>query len=419
MWAKLLDRFLSGMMVEDRLTVTYPDGTVRDYGPETGAHVHLAIADEEILRALIVNPDLGLGEGYMDERITPRNCTLDDALTVIIRNRFKGSLPPWLLMANRARFHMRRFIQANAPKASRQNVAHHYDISDDLYRLFLDEDMQYSCAYFTDDEMTLEQAQVAKKAHIANKLRLEPGMRVLDIGCGWGGMALTLARDYGCNVTGITLSENQLATAQKRADAAGLSDRIQFNLQDYRHTSGTFDRIVSVGMLEHVGVPNFDTYFGRVAELLDPDGIALIHTIGRSAPPMAHSSWINKYIFPGGYVPSLSELAPAMERSGLWQSDIEIWRLHYAKTIRHWRNRFDAKVAEVEAMHDARFVRMFRYYLTVCILAFEHQMQAVYHFQLAHRRDAVPLTRDYLHANDAPQKSVPNKPVRVKEHSLM
>ncbi|WP_147111184.1 cyclopropane-fatty-acyl-phospholipid synthase family protein [Tateyamaria sp. syn59] len=398
MWETLLDRFLTGMMVEDRLSLTYPGGTTRDYGPDTGAAAHLQISDTATLRALILNPDLGLGEGYMHGTIVPRNCTLDDALTVIVRNRFKGHIPPWVVLANRARFQMRRFIQKNAPSASRKNVAHHYDISDDLYRLFLDADMQYSCAYFRDDAMTLEEAQTAKKAHIAGKLCLEPGMRVLDIGCGWGGMALTLARDYGCQVTGITLSENQLATARKRAEDAGLSGQIEFRLQDYRHTTGTFDRIVSVGMLEHVGVPNFDTYFGRVADLLDPDGVVLIHTIGRSAPPMAHSSWINKYIFPGGYVPSLSELAPAMERSGLWQSDIEVWRLHYAKTIRHWRDRFEAHVDDIRQTYDDRFVRMFRYYLTVCIIAFEQQMQAVYHLQLAHRRDAVPLTRDYLYA---------------------
>ncbi len=412
MWEKLLDRFLTGMMVEDRLSITYPDGTTRDYGPDTGEFAHLAIADTNALRNIILNPDLGLGEGYMDGQVTPRNCALDQLLTVIIRNRFKGRLPPWLLLANRARFHARRFIQRNAPRAARRNVAHHYDISDDLYRLFLDEDMQYSCAYFRDDAMTLEQAQVAKKAHIAGKLCLEPGMRVLDIGCGWGGMALTLARDYGCEVTGITLSENQLATAQQRAETAGLSKRIRFKLQDYRHTTGSFDRIVSVGMLEHVGVPNFGTYFGKVGELLDPDGVALIHTIGRSAPPMAHSSWINKYIFPGGYVPSLSELAPALETSGLWQTDIEIWRLHYAKTIRHWRDRFDASLPQIRKMYDERFIRMFHYYLTVCILAFEHQMQAVYHLQLAHRRDAVPLTRDYLYGKTAaPTAKLPKREI--------
>jgi cyclopropane-fatty-acyl-phospholipid synthase len=245
--------------------------------------------------------------------------------------------------------------------------------------------------------MTLEEAQAAKKHHIAQKLCLEPGMRVLDIGCGWGGMALTLAQDYGVTVTGVTLSENQLKTAQMRAEAAGLSDKIDFRLQDYRSLSGPYDRIVSVGMFEHVGVPNYASYFQKVSELLGPDGIALIHTIARSAPPMAHSPWIHKYIFPGGYVPSLSEIAPALESSGLWQSDIEIWRLHYAKTLRAWRDRFHAAEQDLRARYDDTFIRMFRYYLTASICGFEDQHQAVYHFQLAKTRDAVPLGRDYLY----------------------
>ncbi|MEL7126768.1 MAG: cyclopropane-fatty-acyl-phospholipid synthase family protein [Pseudomonadota bacterium] len=398
MWDRLLDQFLTRMMVVDRLSVTYPDGTTRDYGPETGERAHLALSGAGTVRALVTNPDLGFGEAYMDDRMAPQNCTLDELLVILIRNRAAGDVPAWMKTLNRARFHARAFLQRNAPGRARRNVAHHYDLSDELYAMFLDEDMQYSCAYFRDPDMSLEEAQVAKKAHIAGKLQLEPGMRVLDIGCGWGGMAMTLARDYGCEVLGITLSDNQLATAERRVEAAGLSDKVRFDLRDYRHVSGTFDRIVSVGMLEHVGVPNFGTYFGKVSDLLAPDGVALIHTIGRSAPPMAHSSWINKYIFPGGYVPSLSELAPAIEQSGLWQSDIEIWRLHYAMTIRHWRARFNARLDDIRAQYDERFVRMFQYYLTVCILAFEHQMQAVYHFQLAHRRDAVPLTRDYLYA---------------------
>ena len=398
MWDRLLDQFLTRMMVVDRLTVTYPDGTTRDYGPETGERAQLALSGAGTVRALVTNPDLGFGEAYMDDRMAPQNCTLDELLVILIRNRAAGDVPAWMKTLNRARFHARAFLQRNAPGRARRNVAHHYDLSDELYAIFLDEDMQYSCAYFRDPDMSLEEAQVAKKAHIAGKLQLEPGMRVLDIGCGWGGMAMTLARDYGCEVLGITLSDNQLATAERRVEAAGLADKVRFDLRDYRHVSGTFDRIVSVGMLEHVGVPNFGTYFGKVSDLLAPDGVALIHTIGRSAPPMAHSSWINKYIFPGGYVPSLSELAPAIEQSGLWQSDIEIWRLHYAMTIRHWRARFNARLDDIRAQYDERFVRMFQYYLTVCILAFEHQMQAVYHFQLAHQRDAVPLTRDYLYA---------------------
>ncbi len=397
MLKSLLEKALHTMMVHDQLRVTYPDGTIGIYGPEGGETVALTIEDDETLRIFGKNPELGLGEGYMNGTVTLNNTTLENLLRVLLINRNDGGVPTWLYLANRARFYTRRFIQANTPARAQANVAHHYDINDDLYRLFLDEDMQYSCAYFSAPDMTLEDAQKAKKAHIAAKLCLNPECHVLDIGCGWGGMALTLARDHGVRVTGVTLSENQLATAQARAKAEGLEDRVTFRLQDYRLVAEQFDRVVSVGMLEHVGVPQFNTYFEKIAEVLKPDGVALIHSIARSAPPMAHSSWINKYIFPGGYVPSLSELARPMERSGLWQTDIEIWRLHYAKTIRHWSARFEANHDKIAAQYDARFIRMFRYYFAVCIAAFEHQMQGVYHFQLAHKRDAVPLTRDYLH----------------------
>lgn len=397
MWDNLLDRFLKGLIVNDRLTVEYPDGSLRDYGPDTGQRAHVKISDPAVIKALCINPDLGFGEGYMQGTISLQNSTLDDVMSLLVRNREAGTMPSWIRLSFRAQFHMRRFMQINAPAKSQANVAHHYDISDDLYGLFLDTDMQYSCAYFTDPKMSLEDAQIAKKAHIARKLRIEPGMSVLDIGCGWGGMALTLARDFGAQVTGITLSENQLATAQKRVDQAGLSKQVKFQLQDYRYTKGQFDGVVSVGMLEHVGLPNYTTYFGKVAEVLSPTGAALIHTIGRTGPPAGQSRWITKYIFPGGYIPSLSDLAKPIEQSGLWQADIEIWRTHYATTIRHWRDRFDANLDQIQGMYDEEFIRMFRYYFTVCIAAFEHQMQAVYHFQFAHNRNAVPLTRDYLY----------------------
>jgi cyclopropane-fatty-acyl-phospholipid synthase len=385
------------MMVRDRLTIRFADGTTRSYGPDSGGHATLHFTDDATLRAIALNPLLGLGEAFMDERVTLPDGTLLETLKLLQRNRASGRLPGWLRATNAARFHMRRFIQRNAPQRARSNVAHHYDISDDLYRLFLDDDMQYSCAYFPDPDLTLEEAQAAKKAHIARKLLIEPGQHVLDIGCGWGGMALTLARDFGARVTGITLSKNQLATAQARAERVGLSGHVTFELQDYRHTKGKFDRIVSVGMLEHVGLPNYDTYFTRVSDLLAPDGIALIHTIGRSAPPVAHDPWLNKYIFPGGYVPSLSELAGPMERAGLWQTDIEVWRLHYAKTIRHWRDRFNANRDQIERMYDARFLRMFDYYFAICIVAFEDQMQGAYQFQMAKALACVPLTRGYLY----------------------
>jgi cyclopropane-fatty-acyl-phospholipid synthase len=398
MWETLLDRLLTGLITTERLTITYPSGLSRDYGPQAGKPVHMAILDKATLRHLVLNPELALGEAYMDGRIALRAGTILDLLKCLVRNRNEGQMPSWVRLADRTRFQIRRFLQHNAPGAARRNVAHHYDISDDLYRLFLDDDMQYSCAYFTDDTMSLRDAQIAKKEHIAQKLLLEPGMHVLDIGCGWGGMALTLARDHGVRVTGITLSENQLATARARAAKAGLADRIRFELMDYRHIKGPFDRIVSVGMFEHVGVPNYQTYFDTISDLLTPDGIALIHTIGRSAPPMGASSWIHKYIFPGGYVPSLSEIATPLERSGLWQSDIEVWRMHYAKTLRAWLTAFEEKAETVNQMYDARFVKMFRYYLCACITGFEDQHQCVYHLQLAQKRDTVPITRNYLYS---------------------
>lgn len=398
MWKAGFASMMRRLMVKDQLQVRYPDGETAHFGPTGGRRVSIALKDAGMFRALCLDPELALGEGYMDGRLTLEDdTTLDHMLHVLLDNRAQGDLPGWVRAGYRARLHARRFIQRNAPARARANVAHHYDISDDLYRLFLDEDMQYSCAYFADPEMTLEAAQEAKKAHIARKLCLNPGDHVLDIGCGWGGMALTLARDHGARVTGITLSENQLATARQRAAEAGLSDRVSFRLQDYRDVSEPFDRIVSVGMLEHVGVPNYGTYFAQVAKLLKPDGVALIHSIGRSGPPMPHSTWLNKYIFPGGYVPSLSELAGPIEQSGLWQTDYEVLRLHYAYTLRHWRQRFEDNLDQIHQMYDARFIAMFRYYFAICIAAFEHQMQAVYQIQLSHRRDAVPLTRAYLH----------------------
>lgn len=397
MWRSAFDHFLNGLMTRDRLIVRFADGSTTHYGPDTGQTATLHIKDDAILRGLCLNPVLALGEGYMDQRLSFPGLGLLDTLKLLQGNRNTTGFPAWLRTLNLARYHMRRFIQRNQPARARANVAHHYDISDAFYALFLDADMQYSCAYFTDPDMTLEAAQDAKKAHIIRKLCLRPGDHVLDIGCGWGGMALTLARDQGVRVTGITLSENQLQTARTRAAQAGLSDKITFRLQDYRQTSGSFDRIVSIGMLEHVGVPNYGTYFQRISDLLAPDGVALIHSIGRSAPPARHDPFLNKYIFPGGYVPSLSELAGAMENAGLWQTDIEIWRLHYAKTVRHWLERFNAARDQIRAMHDDRFIRMFEFYFTVCLIAFEDRMQAVYQFQLAKNRSSVPLTRDYLY----------------------
>ncbi len=397
MWKPVFDKMLTRLIVSGNLEIAYPDGERRSYGAPNGHNAALSITSPDVLRSLCLQPDPTFGEAYMDGDLIVEDDDLDSLMQIIVENRREGVFPLWVKAYNATRFRLRNWLQRNTAASARANVAHHYDISDDLYALFLDSDMQYSCGYFTNPAMTLEEAQAAKKQHIANKLCIQPGMRVLDIGCGWGGMALTFARDYGAHVTGVTLSENQLATARTRALETGLQDQTDFRLLDYRALEGQFDRIVSVGMLEHVGLPHYGEYFAKVSDLLDADGIALIHTIGRNCPPQNQSKWINKYIFPGGYVPSLSELAIPIEDSGLWTTDIEIWRLHYAMTIRHWRNRFEDNLDIVRQTYDDRFIRMWRYYLTACIHSFESEQQAVFHFQLAHKRDAVPITRDYLY----------------------
>lgn len=397
MWDSLLDKLLRRLVREGQLAVTYPNGTTLAYGDRTAAPVQVQLRDAALPGRLVRAPDMALGEGYMDGTLTITNDDLPGLLALLLRNAQSGRADWWRYPLERAQRALRVISQFNPAHRSRANVAHHYDLSGALYDLFLDADRQYSCAYFRSPEDTLEQAQAQKKAHIAAKLRIAPGMRVLDIGCGWGGMALTLARDYGARVTGVTLSEEQHRIATRRAAEAGLADRIDIRLMDYRAVEGTFDRIVSVGMFEHVGVPHYREYFAKVAALLDVDGVALIHTIGRSGRPGITSPWIAKYIFPGGYVPSLSEVMPAVQDSGLWTTDVEIWRLHYAETLRHWRARFEANIDKARALYDERFCRMWRYYLVASEMTFRHHGQCVFQIQLAHRQDAVPLTRDYLY----------------------
>jgi cyclopropane-fatty-acyl-phospholipid synthase len=292
---------------------------------------------------------------------------------------------------------VRRISQSNPAARAKKNVAHHYDLNGRLYSLFLDSDRQYSCAYFARGDETLEEAQAAKKRHIAAKLRLDrPDLTVLDIGCGWGGMALTLARDFGARVTGITLSEEQLAAARARAEAAGLADRVDFKLMDYRDLNTEYDRIVSVGMFEHVGVPNYPAFFATLKRCLKPDGVALLHSIGRFAGPDATNPWIAKYIFPGGYSPALSEVLGPLEASGLISADIEILRLHYAKTIAHWRRRFAANRDAIATLYDERFCRMFEYYLSGSEMTFRLADHMNFQIQMVRNQEAVPLTRDYM-----------------------
>jgi cyclopropane-fatty-acyl-phospholipid synthase len=286
--------------------------------------------------------------------------------------------------------------QYNPVRRAQANVAHHYDLSDQLYDLFLDRDRQYSCAYFTPRHDDLELAQQDKKRRLAAKLLLRSGERVLDIGSGWGGLALTLAEAGAGEVLGITLSQHQLGVARERARRRGLADRVRFELRDYREQTGTFDRIVSVGMFEHVGVRHYEEFFRAVQGLLSDDGVAVLHSIGRMDGPGATNPWIRKYIFPGGYSPALSEVLPVIERQGLWVTDIEILRLHYAETLRAWRRRFAANRAAIARLYDERFCRMWEFYLVGSELAFRRMGHLVFQIQLAKRQDAVPLTRDYI-----------------------
>lgn len=399
----MIDRLLRGMIVDGRLTLHWPDGSTSRYGPGGKIEVEGRLTDESILRDIALRPRLGIGEGYMDGRLTLVDDDCYSFLALMVRNLHRGNMPRWFRAAEALRSATPALATRNGLARSSRNVQHHYDISDELYARMLGEDMQYSCAYFARPGLSLDEAQAAKKAHIAGKLLLEPGMHVLDIGCGWGGMALTLARDYGARVTGVTLSQNQLATAQARAEKAGLAEQVEFRLIDYRKLDEKFDRVVSIGMLEHVGLPQLPTYFNRLHDLLAPDGVALIHTIGNLAKPHATSPWLAKYIFPGGYIPAQSELSPAIENARLATTDLEVWRGHYGPTLHAWRDRFESSLDWVRRHYDERFIRMWRFYLCGCEAAFVEGPQAVFHYQLARDQHAVPVTRNYLYRQDAAQ----------------
>jgi cyclopropane-fatty-acyl-phospholipid synthase len=339
----------------------------------------------------------------MDGGLIPDGCGIYDVIEVLALNVMANAEGhPIARLRSVLGTIRRRIDQYNPAPRAQRNVAHHYDLNGRLYSLFLDRDRQYSCAYFPRGDETLEEAQIAKKRHIAAKLCLNrPGLSVLDIGCGWGGLALTLARDHGATVTGITLSKEQLSEARARAAAEGLTDRVSFELLDYRKLDRRFDRIVSVGMFEHVGVVHYRTFLDTVARSLKPDGVALLHAIGRSDGPGFTNPWIAKYIFPGGYCPALSEVIPPIEKSGLVATDIEVLRLHYAETLRNWRRRFAANRDTIASLYDERFCRMFEFYLCGSEIAFRREGHMVFQVQLAHDQSAVPLTRDYITEFDA------------------
>jgi cyclopropane-fatty-acyl-phospholipid synthase len=390
----LLAALLRRVVRYGSLVVIDPWGQQQVFGTGEAPFATVRIADPREPARLLANPGLRTGEAYMDGAITVEDGTLRDFLMIAIAAC--GEMARDAEAVRDLVSPLKRLVRHNSIARARTNVAHHYDLSEALYRLFLDDDLQYSCGYFPDGGETLETAQSKKKRHIAAKLQLEPGVRVLDIGSGWGGLALELASQHGTVVDGVTLSQEQLAVAKARAIQAGLQERVRFHLRDYRQEADSYDRIVSVGMFEHVGAPHFVEFFETIGRLLAPNGVALIHAIGRKDPPGGCDPWIDKYIFPGAYCPSLSEVLAAVEKSGLWVTDVEILRLHYAETLRQWFERFQAGRARAAALYDERFCRMWEFYLAACEAGFRVGGMMVFQIQLARDIHAVPLSRDYM-----------------------
>jgi cyclopropane-fatty-acyl-phospholipid synthase len=392
----LFARFARAVIQSGRLTIIDARGRRHVAGGSGGPAATIRLHDRALHYQLAINPTLEVGEAYMDGTLTIEQGSLHDFLSICAINVNRAFDQPLQRVVTAAAWILRPLHQYNPARLARAHVAHHYDLSGRLYDLFLDADRQYSCAYFTHRHRDIEQAQVDKKRHLAAKLRLAPGQRVLDIGSGWGGLALYLARICGCEVVGITLSEEQLKASRQRAERAGMADRVRFELRDYREQTGRFDRIVSVGMFEHVGPRHYPEFFAKIRDLLTDDGIALLHSIGRMDGPGTTNEWIRKYIFPGGYAPAISEVLPVVERLKLWVTDIEVLRLHYALTLRCWYERFQANRAEIAKLYDERFCRMWEFYLVASEMAFRSMGHMVFQMQIAKRQDAVPLTRDYV-----------------------
>jgi len=395
----LLARILQRFVTVGRLRLIDAHGKEHLFGaPGAEPSATIRLHDPALHWKLGLTPKLGVGEAYMDGKLTVEDGTIVDLFEVLGRNLKNlerddalGRMSAWI------RRNITRPLQQNNPvERAHRNVAHHYDLSDDLFDLFLDDDRQYSCAYFATPNSSLEQAQADKKRHIASKLLLEPGMRVLDIGSGWGGMGLYLAREADVEVTGVTLSNEQHQVSNRRAQEAGLSDRVQFHRKDYRHLDEQFDRIVSVGMFEHVGSRHYLEFFRKIRELLSDSGVMLLHSIGRMSEPGNTNPWLRKYIFPGGYTPALSEVFTSLERSNLFASDMEILKTHYAETLKHWHRRFSVNREAVRGLYDERFCRMWEFYLLGCESTFRYDDQMVFQLQLTKDRYATPETRDYM-----------------------
>ena len=392
----VVSRLLRALVARGSLALVDWKGRQHEFGDRSSRErCVIRINDRSLPIKVLASPSLALGEGYMDGAVEIVRGDLRTLLKILTSGMSALATMPVERFRSAAASMLRPF-RRNSRRRSRRNASHHYDLSGELYRLFLDADLQYSCGYFASGLETLEKAQRAKKRHLAAKLLIEPGSSILDIGCGWGGLALDLARSSGAKVKGITLSAEQLEAAQKRAQADGLASKAMFELQDYREVTERYDRIVSVGMFEHVGSAHYPEFFRTVARTLNPDGVAVVHSIGRRSSPGSTDPWISKYIFPGSYIPALSEVMVAVEKSGLWATDIEILRLHYAETLRSWYQRFQARRDEARQLYDERFCRMWEFYLAACEMMFRNGDLMVFQLQLAHRPDAVPLTRDYV-----------------------
>ena len=393
---RVLEFVLRSFIRHGTLRLTTAIGNVLQFGDGTGEPVAVRFTTRGSQWGMLLDPELKVGEAYMDGTLVVERGSIADFLHLAFSQDKSGKPLRWARLQWLARYLWRRLAQFNVRPRSRRNVAHHYDLDQQLYVLFLDADRQYSCGYFEHPEQSLDDAQLAKKRHIVAKLLVERGQRVLDIGSGWGGMALYLAEMASARVTGVTLSEEQFALSRARADEKGLAERVEFRLLDYRDLAERFDRIVSVGMFEHVGVGYYDAFFRKCADVLSDDGVMLLHSIGRSEGPGVTNPWINKYIFPGGYIPALSEVLPAVERAGFLVTDIEILRLHYAETLKHWRERFLVHGEDLAKTYDERFVRMWQFYLAASEMAFREQNLMVFQLQLTKQQGVVPITRDYI-----------------------
>jgi cyclopropane-fatty-acyl-phospholipid synthase len=405
----VLERILSSLVKTGDLTVTDWNGRVCQYGDGKHPKSHIKFASASAARRMAIDPDMYIGESYMDGSLMIVSGSISDFLHIAMQNVGTDNYHPMHRALDRARMALRRIHQHNPVGKAKDNVAHHYDLSGAIYDLFLDRDRQYSCAYFESKNSTLEDAQLAKKRHIAAKLDIKPGMKVLDIGSGWGGLGLYLAEVCEAEVTGVTLSEEQFKLSNERAQQRGIKGHTQFLLKDYRELEGQFDRIVSVGMFEHVGVGHFPEFFGKVTTLLKGDGAAVLHSINRSNGPGATSAWIKKYIFPGGYVPALSEVLPHIEQAGLYVTDIEVLRLHYAETLKEWGHRFETNRAKAAEIYDERFCRMWEFYLAASEMAFRFSGMNNFQIQFSKDQNVLPLTRDYIHEQENRLRKIEGK----------